>query len=254
MSALRTSPPAAGAPAARTQAFACAAARIGARGAASCAGNADASRVATPVVRSCAALRSELLLNSSSVLVLASLLDFRRVARARGARFPALFSDAPCRRSGTRPSGLGVQKFMGSGALGLCPRTPNCISTAEEANDPAHFVPPWTYNPEESKRGRNPVSQEQAMQELVAAVKASSPDGFTPTIVKQEEDYLYVEYQSPLFGFVDDVEFYFPGGPGSRVEYRSASRMGNTDGDINRKRIKALREALQKSGWKSIGY
>jgi len=210
--------------------------------------------VATPVVRSCAALRSELLLNSSSVLVLASLLDFRRVARARGARFPALFSDAPCRRSGTRPSGLGVQKFMGSGALGLCPRTPNCISTAEEANDPAHFVPPWTYNPEESKRGRNPVSQEQAMQELVAAVKASSPDGFTPTIVKQEEDYLYVEYQSPLFGFVDDVEFYFPGGPGSRVEYRSASRMGNTDGDINRKRIKALREALQKSGWKSIGY
>ena len=27
--------------------------------------------------------------------------------------------------------------------LGLCPTTPNCISTAEEANDEAHYVPPW---------------------------------------------------------------------------------------------------------------
>jgi len=53
---------------------------------------------------------------------------------------------------------------------------------------------------------------------------------------------------------VDDVEFYFPGGAGSRVEYRSASRLGQSDGDVNRKRIKALREALQKSGWRSIGY
>lgn len=43
-----------------------------------------------PVVRSCAALRSELLLNSSSALVLASLLNFRRVASGRGARFLGL--------------------------------------------------------------------------------------------------------------------------------------------------------------------
>lgn len=147
-----------------------------------------------------------------------------------------------------------MQTFLGAGQLGLCPKTPNCISTAEEANDEGHYVPPWTYAPEESKRGRNGVSQEQAMEELVSAVKASSPDGFTPTIVKQDGNYLYVEYQSPLFGFVDDVEFFFPGGPGSRVEYRSASRLGQSDGDVNRKRIKALREALQKYGWRSIGY
>lgn len=35
---------------------------------------------------------------------------------------------------------------------------------------------------------------------------------------------------------------------------RSASRIGQSDGDINRKRIKALRLELQKKGWKSIGY
>ena len=157
-------------------------------------------------------------------------------------------------RSGTRPSSLGVQQLGSFGTLGLCPRTPNCISTAEEANDPGHFVPPWTYNPEEGRRKRAPATQEQAMAELVDAVKASRPDGFTPTIVKQTDDYLYVEYESPLFGFVDDVEFYFPKGDGYRVEYRSASRLGQSDGDVNRKRIKALREALQKKGWRSVGF
>ena len=41
--------------------------------------------------------------------------------------------------------------------------------------------------------------------------------------------------------FVDDVEFWFKPGQGSRVEYRSASRIGESDGDANRKRIRALR-------------
>ena len=140
------------------------------------------------------------------------------------------------------------------GTLGLCPRTPNCISTAEEANDPGHYVPPWTYAPEEGRRRKNPPTQAQAMAELVEVVQSTKPDGFTPTIEKQTEEYLYVTYESPLFGFVDDVEFYFPAGEGYRVEYRSASRLGQSDGDVNRKRIKALREALQKKGWRSIGF
>lgn len=37
---------------------------------------------------------------------------------------------------------------------------------------------------------------------------------------------------------VDDVEFWFPPGKDSVVEYRSASRTGNFDFDANRKRIK----------------
>lgn len=37
---------------------------------------------------------------------------------------------------------------------------------------------------------------------------------------------------------MDDVEFWFPPGKGSTVEYRSASRLGNFDFDMNRKRIK----------------
>lgn len=43
-----------------------------------------------------------------------------------------------------RPSNLGVNDYGGGlKTLNLCPPTPNCISTAEEANDPRHYVPAW---------------------------------------------------------------------------------------------------------------
>lgn len=154
-----------------------------------------------------------------------------------------------------KPSNLGVQDYGGGlKTLSLCPPSPNCISTAEEANDLTHFVPPWTYNPEEGRGRKNPVTKEQAMQELVDVVNSTKPDGFTPTIVEQTDSYLRVEYESPTFGFIDDFEVFFPDDKPNIVEYRSASRIGESDGDINRKRIKALRVELQKKGWKSVGF
>jgi len=140
-------------------------------------------------------------------------------------------------------------------SLGLCPQSPNCISTAEEANDMTHYVPQWTYNPEEGRGRKNPATQEQAMNELVEVVEGTKPDGFTPKIVKRTADYLHVEYESPTFGFIDDLEVYFPANKPGIVEYRSASRIGESDGDINRKRIRELRKTLtSKYGWASIGY
>ena len=85
-----------------------------------------------------------------------------------------------------------------------------------------------TYNPED-RRSKQPITKESAMSELAAAVSSTKPDNFTPTIITKTDDYLYAEYQSPTFGFIDDVEFYFPSGK-STVEYRSASRIGESDG------------------------
>jgi hypothetical protein len=34
----------------------------------------------------------------------------------------------------------------------------------------------------------------------------------------------------------------------------SASRIGESDGQINRKRIKAIRQALERKGWASVGF
>jgi hypothetical protein len=35
---------------------------------------------------------------------------------------------------------------------------------------------------------------------LVQVVSSIKPDGWTPTIIKQTKDYVYVEYQSPWLG------------------------------------------------------
>ncbi|GAB2230868.1 hypothetical protein Droror1_Dr00015163 [Drosera rotundifolia] len=150
---------------------------------------------------------------------------------------------------GKKPDYLGVQKATGS--LALCPATSNCISTSENASDRLHYVPPWSYNPDEGRGRKNPVTREQAMQELLEVIESTRPDNFMPLIMEKKDDYIRVEYQSPILGLVDDVEFWFPPGKRSIVEYRSASRLGNFDFDYNRKRVKALREALEKKGWAS---
>ena len=120
---------------------------------------------------------SELVLNSVNVAVLGALFNFG---------------------ASPRPSGLGVKEFSGRKTLALCPSTPNCISTAEEANDMGHYVPQWS-------TGKKSTAD--AMADLVEAVNTLTPDGFTPKIITQTSDYLYAEYESPTFGFIDDVEF-----------------------------------------------
>ncbi|KAF8028349.1 hypothetical protein BT93_E1076 [Corymbia citriodora subsp. variegata] len=151
--------------------------------------------------------------------------------------------------SGKKPEYLGVQKS--TPGLALCPATKNCVSTSENIADLNHYAPPWNYNPEGGRGRKNPVSREVAKEELIEVIKSLKPDKFTPRILENKDDYLRVEYESPILGFVDDVEFWFPPGKDSIVEYRSASRMGNFDFDINRKRIKALRLELEKKGWAS---
>jgi len=186
----------------------------------------------------------------------------RRALVFRGTALP-LFLGSVLNFEGERPTNLGVGSFNGmSTGLSLCPPSPNCVGTADEFNDSLHYVPAWTYNDEEkiarSGAEATRTSAAQALEQLVDVVNTTDCDGFEATIVERKNDYLRVEYKSPFFGFVDDVEFWFPADTEkqkSRVEYRSASRLGQSDGDANRKRIKALRVALQKKyGWKSVGF
>uniref|UniRef100_J3LUZ7 DUF1499 domain-containing protein n=1 Tax=Oryza brachyantha TaxID=4533 RepID=J3LUZ7_ORYBR len=148
-------------------------------------------------------------------------------------------------RSGSKPRYLGVQKTPPS--LALCPATNNCVSTSEDITDSNHYAPPWNYNPKDNK----PISKDEAMKQLIQVVMETRPDNFSPRLVEKTDDYVRVEYESPIFGFVDDVEFWFPPGNKSIVQYRSASRSGFIDFNANKKRIKALRLALEKKGWTS---
>ena len=61
---------------------------------------------------------------------------------------------------------------------------------------------------------------------------------------KSEPGYLYAQFTTRLMKYVDDVEFWFD--PAANViQVRSASRVGRGDMGVNRKRIEAVRAALE---------
>ena len=59
-------------------------------------------------------------------------------------------------------------------------------------------------------------------------------------IITESSDYLYAEFTTPLMGYVDDVEFYLDRNAGV-IHVRSASRLGQSDLGLNRKRVEAIR-------------
>jgi len=50
------------------------------------------------------------------------------------------------------------------------------------------------------------------------------------------------------------IPFYAPRTTKQLADNRSASRIGESDGQINRKRIRAIRKELEKVGWRSAGF
>ncbi len=125
--------------------------------------------------------------------------------------------------SGTPPTNLGVN----AGRLAPCPETPNCVSS--QAKDEGHRIAPLTYDGEATA----------AMARLAQVI--SRQQG--ATLVTRRDDYIYATFQTPVMGFVDDVEF--AADPARQaIDVRSASRLGRSDFGVNRKRIEALRTAF----------
>jgi uncharacterized protein (DUF1499 family) len=129
--------------------------------------------------------------------------------------------------SGTRPSLVG----NGHGELAPCPETPNCVST--HATDPEHRIAPLTYE----------GSMDRAMQRLVGVIESME----RTEIIARTEDYLYVEFTSAFWRFVDDVEFSFDHDK-KVIHFRSASRLGKSDLGVNRERMERIRARFRDSG------
>jgi uncharacterized protein (DUF1499 family) len=63
-------------------------------------------------------------------------------------------------------------------------------------------------------------------------------------IITETENYLYAEFTSAFWGFVDDVEFLLDESA-KVIHVRSASRLGTSDLGANRKRIETIRAKLK---------
>ena len=129
--------------------------------------------------------------------------------------------------TGKRPSNLGVR----DGKLAPCPSTPNCVCSQSE--DAEHKIEPLTYK----------STPEVAFTQLKQAI-ASQP---RTKIITESPNYLYAEFTSAIMKFVDDVEFYLDE-DAKVIHVRSASRLGQSDLGVNRKRIETIRAKLQELG------
>ena len=121
--------------------------------------------------------------------------------------------------TGERPNNLGVT----DGRLASCPGSPNCVNSQSDAGksqiDPLPMV-------------------------SIAEIKQAVEGMERTTIIEETDNYLYAEFKSKLMGFVDDVEFYRDT-EANVVHVRSASRLGQSDAGVNRKRVEEIRSKLQ---------
>ena len=171
----------------------------------------------------------------------------------------AEYVDKP-KRAGTPPKDLGVLKRSVKGedplddieftGLRGCDGKTNCFSTTGDFNLEDRIltgvdtlIRPWT----------PPADDNAPFKSLVQAIKAYQPgqgfvDGGGFKIVKETDNYIYVQYEALKKGYIDDAEWLL--GKDGLVTLRSSSRVGSTDFGVNGKRLNFIADGLRKSGWK----
>ena len=132
---------------------------------------------------------------------------------------------------GTRPTDLGVR----DGRLKPPSMTENSV-TSQASLYPDHPQRKYADIAPLPVKGEGPAT--------IAQIKAIVEGMDGAKVVKSEPGYLYAQFTTRLMKYVDDVEFWFD--PAANViQVRSASRVGRGDLGVNRKRIEAVRAALQ---------
>ncbi|TMH20867.1 MAG: DUF1499 domain-containing protein [Betaproteobacteria bacterium] len=131
---------------------------------------------------------------------------------------------------GTAPTDLGVR----DGKLKPPSSTENSVSS-QAALYPDHPQRIYADIAPLALKGDGPAT--------LARIKAIVEGMDGAKMVKSEPGYLYAQFTTQLMKYVDDVEFWFDPAANA-IQVRSASRVGRGDMGVNRKRIEAVRAAL----------
>jgi uncharacterized protein (DUF1499 family) len=128
---------------------------------------------------------------------------------------------------GETPTNLGIHNFQ----LTPCPTSPNCV--VSQNGDATHAIEPIVYS-----------GDRKTAQQILIKVLGIVP---RTEIITQSNDYIRAQSTSRLLGFVDDLEFFFPE-DAKVIHVRSASRLGESDLGVNRRRLEQIRLASQDLG------
>lgn len=134
---------------------------------------------------------------------------------------------------GTPPADLGVR----DGRLRPPSPTPNSVSSQADL---------WPGHPQRDAARIAPLAFRGDGGAALARLKALIEATPGARVVEAHDDYLRVEFETPLMRFTDDAEFWLDRTAGV-IQLRSASRLGRGDLGTNRARIEALRERFARA-------
>ena len=120
---------------------------------------------------------------------------------------------------------------VSDGVLSPCPTSPNCVVSQD--GDAEHSIAAISYN------GDRAAAKETLLKVLSVVPRTE--------IIEETDNYVLAESTSRIFKFVDDAEFYFPEDE-KIIQVRSASRVGESDLGVNRRRIEQIRLAMEDLG------
>ncbi|BAZ47995.1 hypothetical protein NIES4103_06000 [Nostoc sp. NIES-4103] len=126
------------------------------------------------------------------------------------------------------PSWAASTLGINNGYLSVCPASNNCV--VSQNADPKHAIDPIPYH----------VSRDAARETLLKVLTVVP----RTEVIEQTDNYIHALSKSRIFKFIDDVEFYFPPDE-SVIHLRSASRVGESDLGVNRRRMEQIRLALR---------
>ncbi len=124
---------------------------------------------------------------------------------------------------GNQPENVGLN----NSSLSPCnPDKQNCISS--NATTTYHSMSAWNTNDTS-----NDISK---LKEIISKDERAK-------IMIETQNYIYAQYTSKFFRFIDDVEFLLD--TNGLIQFRSSSRLGRKDFGINRQRLEEIHKVLK---------
>ncbi|RLA63173.1 MAG: DUF1499 domain-containing protein [Epsilonproteobacteria bacterium] len=114
---------------------------------------------------------------------------------------------------------IGLIEKGGATKFKLCPKKPNCYSSAEAIDSDNYFFPITIKEPKL-------VAFEKSLK-IIAKMGGK--------VITQKKYYIHATFTSSIFRFIDDLEVYT--GDQDIVQIKSSSRMGHSDLGVNKKRL-----------------
>ena len=130
-----------------------------------------------------------------------------------------------------------------NGSLSRCSEKPNCVCS-EYRDDVDHYIEPIYIESSYIEPTDIQSSESLDMAKVVSIIQEMNG-----VVQIEKNNYVAAIFTSSVFGFVDDFEIRIDPNQGTKqgtIHFRSASKVGYSDGGVNKKRVELFKKLYKK--------